>query len=71
MFLRAGKASSKCQKHSLAPRAPAVVEAVIEAEFMPCEDEPSSTNKPLNGSFDDLDIPYIDEEEDEDAIATQ
>ncbi|TWW73669.1 Unconventional myosin-IXb [Takifugu flavidus] len=33
------------------------------------EGRPSPTDKPLNGSFDDLDIPYIDEEEeDEDSI---
>lgn len=26
--------------------------------------KPQDTNKTLNGSFDDLDIPYIDEDED-------
>lgn len=42
----------------------------METEFLPCQDDPSPTNKPLNGSFDDLDIPYIDEEEEEDAITS-
>lgn len=38
--------------------------------FLPSQDAPSPANKPkvtsktLNGSFDDLDIPYIDEDED-------
>ncbi|XP_070700770.1 unconventional myosin-IXb [Pempheris klunzingeri] len=38
--------------------------------FLPSQDDPSPTDKPhipsktLNGSFDDLDIPYIDEDED-------
>lgn len=38
--------------------------------FLPCQDSPSPTDKPqtpskiLNGSFDDLNIPYIDEDED-------
>ncbi|XP_018533370.1 unconventional myosin-IXb isoform X2 [Lates calcarifer] len=38
--------------------------------FLPSPDNPSSTNKPqvtsetFNGRFDDLDIPYIDEDED-------
>ncbi|XP_036939021.1 unconventional myosin-IXb isoform X1 [Acanthopagrus latus] len=38
--------------------------------FLPSQDNPSLTDKPqitsksLNGSFDDLDIPYIDEDED-------
>lgn len=41
----------------------------MEAEFLPCQDASSPADKPLNGSFDDLDIPYIDEEEeDEDSI---
>lgn len=37
--------------------------------FLPCRDSPSPTSKPqtpgkiLNGSFDDLNIPYIDEDE--------
>lgn len=56
---------SKRQKHNLALKSPDVAEAVMEAEFLPCQDDPSPTNKPLNGSFDDLDIPYIDEEEEE------
>lgn len=44
----------------------------MEAEFLPCQDDPSPTNKPLNGSFDDLDIPYIDDEEvEEEENATQ
>lgn len=38
--------------------------------FLPSKDtpapnsKPQDTNKTLNGSFDDLDIPYIDEDED-------
>lgn len=38
--------------------------------FLPSQDNPSLTDEPqitsksLNGSFDDLDIPYIDEDED-------
>lgn len=38
--------------------------------FLPCQDSPSPSDKPqitrktLNGSFDDLDIPYIDEDGD-------
>lgn len=38
--------------------------------FLPSQDNPSPadrpqvTNKTLNGSFDDLDIPYIDDDED-------
>lgn len=38
--------------------------------FLPSQDtpvptsEPQDTNKALNGSFDELDIPYIDEDED-------
>ena len=40
--------------------------------FLPSPDSPSPTDKPqvtsktFSGSFDDLDIPYIDEDEDED-----
>lgn len=70
MFLLAGKASSKRQKHNLAVKSPDVAQAVMEAEFLPCQDDPCPTNKPLNRNFDDLDIPYIDaeEEDDEDAI---
>lgn len=30
----------------------------------PKQDGPSSNKQTLNGSFDDLDIPYIDDEED-------
>lgn len=33
--------------------------------LLPSQDHPSPTNRTLNGSFDDLDIPYIDEDEDE------
>lgn len=37
--------------------------------FLPSQDNPSPTDKPqlktLNGSFDQLDIPFIDEEDDE------
>lgn len=57
------------QKHDLTLKSPDVAQAVMEAEFLPCQDEPSPANKPLNGSFDDLDIPYIDEEEDDDEDA--
>lgn len=38
--------------------------------FLPCQEDTSSTDKPqvtsntLSRSFDDLDIPYIDEDED-------
>lgn len=35
--------------------------------FLPCDDSPSPTRMPqktLNRSFDDLDIPYIDDDED-------
>lgn len=70
VFLLAGKASSKLQKQHLTPKSPDVAQTVMETEFLPCQDDPSPTNKPLNGSFDDLDIPYIDEEEEEDAITS-
>lgn len=42
--------------------------------FLPSQDPPSPANKPqvkkktLNGSFDDLDIPYIDEDNEEDNL---
>lgn len=69
IFLLSGKGSSKHLKHHLMPKSPDVAQTVMEAEFLPCRDAPSPTDKPLNGSFDDLDIPYIDEEEeDEDSI---
>lgn len=69
MLLLAGRVSSKRQKHNLALNSPDVAQAVMEAELLPCQDDPSPTNKPLIGNFNDLDIPYIDEEEDdEDAI---
>lgn len=68
IFLLSGKGSSKHLKHHLTTKSPDVAQPVMEAEFLPCQDAPSPTNKPLNGSFDDLDIPYIDEEEDEDSI---
>lgn len=71
MFLLAGKASSKHQKHNPALKSPDIVEAVMEAEFLPCQDDPSPTNKPLNRNFDDLDIPYIDAEEEEHENATE
>lgn len=76
MFLLAGKVLSKRQKNNFALKSPDVAQAVTEAEFLPSQEEPSPTNKPLNGSFDNLDIPYIDAEEeedddDEDAIKTK
>lgn len=69
IFLLSGKGSSKHLKHHLTPKSPDVAQPVMEAEFLPCQDASSPADKPLNGSFDDLDIPYIDEEEeDEDSI---
>lgn len=66
IFLLSGKGSSKHLKQHLMSKSPDVAQPVMEAEFLPCQDAPSPTDKPLNGSFDDLDIPYIDEEEEED-----
>lgn len=43
----------------------------LSMSFLPSHENPCETNKPqtmsktLNGSFDDLDIPYIDEDDDE------
>lgn len=72
MFLVAEKASLKHQKHNLALKSPDGARAVMEAESLPCQDDPSPANKPPQERFDDLDIPYIDAEEeddDEDEIA--
>lgn len=68
MFLLAGKVLSKHREPNLEQKSLDVAKAAMEAEFLSCQNDPSPTNKALNGGIDDLDIPYIDDEIDEDSI---